>query len=256
MKNSFFYLGKVFHHRLSPVDHKFYYNFFWSAVDLDEIDEVCRLNIFWSNDKKNISYFRRKDHLGDKNRPLKECVYDLIEQKFYIRPNHSVQLITHFAVMGYRLNPVSFYVLKNDKNQIDFMIAEINNTPWGEQYCYCIDGRNQANNQIKASFEKQFHISPFFSMNIQYQWRFSFVDDQLSIEMENWENQKKVFQVTLNAKQEEMNKQTMTKVLLKYPLITAQVAWGIYWQALRLWLKKAPFYEHPKHHKIGESNVS
>ena len=33
--------------------------------------------------------------------------------------------------------------------------------------------------------------------------------------------------------------------LVRHPFLTARVATAIYWQALRLWLKRVPFVRHP-----------
>jgi DUF1365 family protein len=255
MNNSHFYIGDVFHCRLMPKQHSFKYNFFWTAIGLDEMKEVFYKHPFWSLEKWNVSSFRRKDHLGDLNKPLEQCVKELIESKVGVKPTGSIQLITHMAYFGFRFNPVSFYVLRNKYKKIEFIVAEINNTPWGEQFCYVIDARHQLSDSIYSEMKKQFHISPFFSMNMEYKWKFSFTENELKIQMENWENGNKVFQVSMQAKELEINKRSMSRVLLKYPFMTAQVFWGIYWQALRLWLKKIPVYSHPKFKK-GESHVS
>jgi DUF1365 family protein len=37
-------------------------------------------------------------------------------------------------------------------------------------------------------------------------------------------------------------------------MMTLKVSTMIYWQALRLWLKKAPFYTHPEKRAEGELN--
>lgn len=255
MNQSYFYEGNVMHSRLEPKKHSFTYQFFWTAISLDEIKEVFSKHILWSMDSWNVCSFRRKDHLGDSKMPLEQCVKDLVENKTGYRPMGSVQLITHMGYLGFRFNPVSFYVLRNELKKIEFIVAEINNTPWGEQFCYVIDARTQSEDSIKAEMRKEFHISPFFSMNIDYQWNFSFIENQLKIQMENWENGKKVFYVSVQVEQRELNKRNMTKFLFKYPFMTAQVIWGIYWQALRLWLKKIPVYTHP-HIKKGETYVS
>ena len=255
MNNSNFYEGDVFHCRLMPKKHSFTYRFFWTAIGLDEMNEVFSKHPLWSLEKWNVSSFRRKDHLGDSSKPLELCVKELIENKIGVKPMGSVQLITHMAYLGFRFNPVSFYVLRSDTKKVEFIVAEINNTPWGEQFCYVIDARNQSSDSINAEMKKQFHISPFFSMNIDYKWNFSFINNQLKIHMENWENGNKVFQVSMQAKEREINKKSMSIMLLKYPLMTIQVVWGIYWQALRLWLKKIPVYSHPKFTK-GENHVN
>lgn len=255
MNHSHFYEGNVSHCRLEPKVHSFKYSFFWTAIDLDEMQQVFNKHPLWSLERWNVSSFRRKDHLGDPSKPLVQCVKEMIEKTFGYKPVGSVQLITHMAYLGFRFNPVSFYIVRDESGKIEFIVAEINNTPWGEQFCYIIDARNQTSESIISKMKKQFHISPFFSMDIDYKWEFTFTDDQLVIQMENWEYGKKVFSVLMHAKQREMNKKSMTMVLIKYPLMTLQVIWGIYWQAFRLWLKKIPVYYHPKQMK-GKTDVS
>jgi uncharacterized protein len=38
----------------------------------------------------------------------------------------------------------------------------------------------------------------------------------------------------------------LSRVLMKYPLMTLKVTTMIYWQALRLLIKKTPFFTHPQ----------
>jgi DUF1365 family protein len=42
-----------------------------------------------------------------------------------------------------------------------------------------------------------------------------------------------------------MGSRALAGTLAGYPFMTAKVAGAIYWQALRLWLKRTPFFSHP-----------
>ena len=43
----------------------------------------------------------------------------------------------------------------------------------------------------------------------------------------------------------------LNRVLLRYPLMTTKVIAGIHMQALKLWMKKVPFFVHPKKRKAA-----
>ena len=132
-------------------------------------------------------------------------------------------------------------------------MAEVNNTPWNEQHCYVLnETRNEGNNRNKRyRFGKDFHVSPFMDMNINYDWRFIQPDDLLNVHMENLqidsEGNKKVFDATLVMKRQPITSFNLTKTLVKFPFMTGKVIAGIYFQALKLWIKKVPFNSHPKH---------
>ena len=248
------YVGQVRHRRLIPKPHNFNYKLFLMYIDLSEMPTLFDRYWLWSIEKSNIASFRRKDHLGDKNLPLESSVRNHIENETGRRPQGPIRLLTHFSYFGFRFNPVSFYYCydKEDKN-LEFIVAEVNNTPWGEQYCYVLDSKdnlaaadNTNNNFHRYHENKRFHVSPFMPMDMQYEWRFSPPGDSLAVHMENFQEKEKVFDATLKLKKRPISGGNLALALVQFPMVTMTIVFGIYYQALRLWLKKIPFVNHPK----------
>ena len=246
--NSKIYVGQVNHHRYIPHEHAFSYNMFMMYLDLDELPGLFDGFLLWSARRFNIASFKRHDHLGDPSRSLKQSVFKLVEQQTAIRLDGPVRLLTHLRYFGYGFNPVSFYYcFDNEGRNIRVIVAEVNNTPWGEQYCYVlpVDVNEQSTGTFNFSLDKQFHVSPFNPMNQEYNWNFSHPGDQLGVHMENWQHQQKVFDASLTMKAREISSASLARALLHFPLMTAKVTFSIYFQALKLLIKRTPIYTHP-----------
>lgn len=243
------YKGNVIHHRLSPHKHRFSYNLFMMYLDLEELPTLFDRFRFWSNEKTNIAAFYRKDHVGDSETSLSETVRSLVESKTGIKPTGPITLLTHLRYFGYVMNPVSFYFCwDEERTQINTVVAEVHNTPWGEQHCYVLDGVIQPGKNKQFIFDKLFHVSPFMDMKQQYQWCFNCPDEQIHISMQSFEDDARKFTACMRLQEQEINQRSLNKVLINYPFMTMKVIAAIYWQALKLWWKKTPFYEHPKHY--------
>ena len=89
-------------------------------------------------------------------------------------------------------------------------------------------------------------------MEIDYDWCFTEPRQRLSVYMANMQDGKRFFDASITMARKEISGRSLAGVLVRFPLLTAKVIGAIYWQALRLWLKRCPFYKHPgKRQKIA-----
>jgi DUF1365 family protein len=243
------YEGTIRHRRFRPVTNRFRYRLFLLYLDLAELPALFDRYRLWSVERCNVATFHRSDHAGDPAVPLAEAIRSRVQERTGLRPQGPIRLLTHLRYFGYCFNPASFYYCYDRSDaEVETIVVEIHNTPWLERHLYVLEpalNEHPDPRWRRYRFAKAFHVSPFMGMDIDYDWRFRVPGPLLNVHMINYREGKRLFDASLALKRRALDGRSLSRALIHYPFMTLKVTAMIYWQALRLHSKGAPFFVHP-----------
>lgn len=232
------FTGRVHHQRFSVASHQFSYPLYMLGLDLDELDAIDRQYRLFSMHHFNVWQMRRSDYLGDPQTSIKQAVIEQVSKLGGdTQAIDRVMFVGQVRNFGLYFSPVNFFFCYRDKQPI-YMLAEVHNTPWNETHCYLV------NLEQPQQTPKAFHVSPFMDLDMSYRWKISMDDNDLRIHIENWK-QDKVFDATLVLKSTPLTSNALRQTLKQWPFMTLSILRGIYWQAIRLFVKRVPYHSHP-----------
>ncbi|MGC4006354.1 MAG: DUF1365 domain-containing protein [Pirellulales bacterium] len=243
------------HRRALAPAHEFTAGVRLLYLDLAELPGPLAGRWVWGCERGAVSW-RRADHFGDPRVAMADAVRDLVEERTGFRPHGPIRVLTLPRMWGYYFNPLAvFYCFDPTGTDVEAVVAEVSNTPWGERHCYVLRHENDAGDNVersrvlRAEFAKRMHVSPFLPMDLTYRWTGTTPGKRLAIRLQNHratdDGPDQVFDAVMNLERREITTGTLAGVLLAAPWQTGQVWAAIYWQALRLWWKNARFFPHP-----------
>lgn len=221
-------------------------------LDLDELPGLFDGRWLWSARRPAVAWFRRKDYLGDPAVPLADAVRELVTERTGVRPGGPIRLLTHLRYFGYCFNPVSFYYCFDSSGErVVAVVAEVTNTPWGERHAYVMPVAQPENRGtarvMRDRFEKRLHVSPLMGMDHVYDWRLTEPAERLLVHIESQApTGERVFDATLSLHRRAITEWSLRRALVRHPLLTARIVARIYTHALRLKLRGATYFPHPK----------
>jgi DUF1365 family protein len=248
--DSCLYIGKVWHRRLRPKQHRLNYRVYSLLCDLDELPTLSlRLRLF-SHNRFNLFSVHDRDFGAGDGTALRPWIESQLASAGIQSENIRISLLCYPRLLGYSFNPLSvFFCRRPGDCALVAIFYEVHNT-FGERHCYLIPADPTAA-VIDQTCEKEFYVSPFIGMAASYRFRVlppSPIGDngnQLSIVINESDAEGPLLDAAFHAKRVLLSDAKLLTLLATHPLMTLKVIAGIHWEALKLWLKGVKLVDRP-----------
>lgn len=237
--NSAIYRGWVRHRRFTPNKHHFKYAMMFLWLDLDETPQLSNFSPWFSTTKFSALSFRSSDYLDPGVSATRDQVWRKVESLGGEPHEGPVFLLAQVRCFGIYFSPVNFFYCYDQKRQLQYVLAEVSNTPWNERHWYLVPADQSRDTP------KDFHVSPFMTLDMQYRWKIPNPQKNLCLHIESHQ-ESKIFDATLVMNKHPFTAKELRSALWQTPMMSWHIIRGIYWQALRLWIKRVPFVPYPK----------
>ncbi|MGA9858504.1 MAG: DUF1365 domain-containing protein [Solirubrobacteraceae bacterium] len=243
MSASCLYTGTIRHRRTEPP-REFRHPLALAYIDLAELPSLLGGRLLRRG--PGALRFRRSDYLGPAQVPLDQAVRDRVQELSGRRPAGPIRLLAQLRSFGLCFNPVCFYYCFDDAEQLQSVLAEVTNTPWGERHSYLLAGTTPDAGIVSGSFAKELHVSPFMGMDHVYEARASRPGEALSVHIASLRSGHTTFDATLAMERRELTRSSVARMTARFPLATARVLGLIYGHAVGLKLAGVRVHPHPR----------
>lgn len=244
MSDAYLVIGQVMHQRLRPVLHRFHYPAFAVRLRLSAWG-ATRSRWFGIDSWRPLS-LRTRDYGPRDGSPLLPWIRQQLAAAG-LPSDGEVWLQTFPRLFGYAFSPVSFWYCHDAAGQLVAVLAEVNNT-FGEHHAYLLAHPQGA--PITAgcllTCRKQLHVSPFCQVEGHYQFRLAEKPERMLMRIDYHDARGALIQTSISGQLTPLTVAAARRLVLRQPLSALAIISRIHWQALRLWLKRVPWFGKPR----------
>jgi DUF1365 family protein len=240
--------GDVWHRRLRPTRHAFRYGSYFLLLPLRSMARQPR-GVLRRNRFGLLSFFDRDHGVGGPD--ALQWFDGLLRSEGITDADGEVWLHTFPRVLGYAFKPVSFWYAHRADGSLAAVVAEVNNT-FGERHCYLLTGP-ALRWGAELCADKVFHVSPFCGVAGHYRFWFMRTPSTSPTGREHTiarvdlhDANGALLQTAVGGELQPCTARAMRRAFFGTPLMTLGVVLRIHWQALRLTLKRVPFFGKPQ----------
>ena len=241
-------LGQVRHARSRPKAHAFAYPTYFLMLPMRSLR--AHGNGALARNRRAALAFHDRDH-GDGRDDSLAWLDELLAGHGITDAQGEVWLHTYPRVLGYTFKPVSFWYCHRADGALRAVLVEVNNT-FGERHCYLLDAPRYG---VPATADKVFHVSPFCPVRGEYRFVFmrsahagkdGMQDRTVArIDFHDEADAPALIRTSVSGTLQPLSAASARQALWRHPAMTLGVIARIHWQALHLWIKRAPFFRQP-----------
>lgn len=224
--------GRVRHERKSPFRHGLTFGTFEWLVDLDQ-----------PLPNSVLSRISAADHFGGTGPSLRAAVERFaVEQGEQVLSTDRLLMLSAARSFGYVFNPLSVYWCLDVSNRVRWAILEIHNT-YGDRHAHII----HLDELGRATVQKEFYVSPFFTIAGEYAVRAVLDRHQAHVSVNLHQDGALIFTASFSGTPIRASALNQVLAALRTPFSAHQTMLRIKLHGIWLWLRRLPVVKRPEH---------
>jgi DUF1365 family protein len=238
--------GEVRHRRLRPARHQFSYRSYFLMLPMRSLRSQACAALHRNAGGLNWLSFHDADH-GDGGADSLAWLDALLAAEGVADADGEVWLHCFPRVLGFAFKPVSFWYCLRQDESLAAVVVEVNNT-FGERHVYLLQGEAIGYGRALRA-RKVFHVSPFCLVAGSYSMRFMNCSDEAGgrtlARIDHEDDAGPLLQTSVSGRLQALTDAGARAAFFAMPALSLMLLARIHWQALRLALKRVPFFGKP-----------